>query len=476
MTDKVNKAVKWCIMDVETLSRIQFALNVSFHYIFPPLSIGLGLILVIMEFLYIKTKKPLYEEMTKFWVKIFALTFALGVATGIVQVFGFGTNWANYSRFVGDVFGSALGAEGVFAFFMEAGFLGILLFGWNRVSSKVHFLSTIMVAFGAHFSAIWITVANSWMQTPAGYKIEGEGARAHAVITDFWVMIMNHSTLERLFHVIMGCWLAGSFLVVSVSAFYLIKKRHVNFAIPMLKIGLAVAILSTLLQGFAGDLSGRQVAFTQPAKLAAFEGVFKTEPSTPMSLIGTVNTKERTVENSISVPGLLSFLVYRDFTTPVAGLDQFPEEDWPNAAVVFQTYHLMITMWILMLVACLFGVVMWKRQQWQTSKWTLRFFVIAVFFPQIANQAGWYSAEMGRQPWIVYNVLRTSEGLSKNIDASQVVGSIIMFSIIYIILFILFIYLLNHKIQQGPAEPEDIEPVYRDPFQLAAAQKIHPVD
>jgi cytochrome d ubiquinol oxidase subunit I len=452
-------------MDVEILSRMQFALNISFHYLFPPLSIGLGLILVIMEGMYLKTKNRRYEEMTKFWVKIFALTFALGVATGIVQVFGFGTNWANYSRFVGDVFGSALGAEGVFAFTMEAGFLGILLFGWNRCTPRVHFFSTIMVAAGAHFSAIWITVANSWMQTPAGYVIEGEGARAHAVITDFWEMVFNPSSMERLFHVIMGCWLAGAFFVISVSAFYLLKRRHLDFAVPMLKIGLVVAVISTLLQGLAGDMSGRGVAANQPAKLAAFEALYKTpEGGTPMSLIGIVNAEKQRIDYSLSVPKLLSFLVYRDFTTPVTGLDQFPEDDWPNVPVVYQTYHLMIFMWGLMLLGCVFGVIMWKKKHWVSNKWTLRFLVISVLFPEIANQAGWYSAEMGRQPWIVYNILRTSEGLSRNVGASQVLGSIIMFTIIYIILFILFIYLLNHKIQHGPTAPEDADPLYRDKF------------
>lgn len=454
-------------MDVETLSRIQFAMNISFHYIFPPMSIGLGLILVIMEGIYLKTKKSIYEEMTKFWVKIFALIFALGVATGVVQVFGFGTNWANYSRFVGDVFGSALGAEGVFAFFMEAGFLGILLFGWHRVGPKVHFLSTIMVCLGAHFSAIWITVANSWMQTPAGYAIEGVGERAHAVITDFWVMLLNHSSLERLFHVIMGAWLGGAFLVVSVSAYYLLKKRHQEFAVPMMKIALVVAVISTLLQGLAGDLSARVVYEHQPAKLAAFEGVYKTAPSTPMSIVGYVDSATKEVKG-IDIPGFLSFLLYFNFETPVTGLDKFPESDWPNVPVVFQAYHLMIMMWGLMFLACLLGIYLWRKKRWIRPKFVLQFMMLSVLFPQIANQAGWYAAEMGRQPWIVYNVLRTSEGLSKNISAGQVTGSIIMFACIYIILFILFIYLLNSKIQHGPAQPTDVDPLYRDQFILAA--------
>ncbi|MCB1117568.1 MAG: cytochrome ubiquinol oxidase subunit I, partial [Chlamydiia bacterium] len=212
-------------MDVLTLSRIQFGLNSTFHYIYPPMSIGIGLMLVIIEGFYIKTKKPIYKQMAKFWTKIFALTFALGVATGLVQLFAFGNNWARYSRFVGDVFGSALGAEGIFAFFLEAGFVGLMLFGWDRVKPKMHYFSTICVAAGAHFSAVWIVIANSWMQTPTGYKIVGQGLKARAVVTDFWAMVFNPSAMDRLAHVLIGCWLTGTFLIVSVSAYYIIKKR-----------------------------------------------------------------------------------------------------------------------------------------------------------------------------------------------------------------------------------------------------------
>src|SRR5215469_8865640 len=213
-------------MDVLTLSRIQFGFTIGFHYIYPPLSIGLGVMLVLMEAAWLKTNNTIYLQMAKFWTNIFALTFALGVATGIVMEFEFGTNWAAYSRYVGDVFGSALAAEGIFAFFLESGFLAVLLFGWDRVGRKMHFLATCMVCLGAHFSAVWIVVANSFMQTPSGFHIVGEGLRARAEITDFWAMVFSPSSMQRLAHVIFGAWLAGSFLVVSVSAFYLLKRRH----------------------------------------------------------------------------------------------------------------------------------------------------------------------------------------------------------------------------------------------------------
>lgn len=446
-------------MDAETLSRIQFGLTIAFHYIYPPISIGLGLALVVMEGLYLKTKSRVWLELVHFWVKIFALVFALGVATGVVMVFGFGTNWAHYSRFVGDVFGSALGAEGIFAFFMEAGFLAILLFGWNRVSPKMHFFATFMVALGAHFSAVWIVVANSWMQTPAGFEIVGQGIEAHAVITNFWEMVFNPSSVDRLTHVIVGCWLSGAFLLISVSSYYLYKRRFLLHAASCMKVGLIMAAICVVLQGYAGDRSAKGVYQNQPVKLAAFEGHFTSGPGA-LGLVGLVNTKDGKVDYEIAIPGLLSFLLYYDFHHPVIGLDQFPKSEWPNVSAVYQMYHLMIAMWGLMFVAAIFGFWAWKRR-WRVNKWVWRLLVASVLFPQIANQAGWFAAEMGRQPWIVWHVLRTSEGFSKIVPAGAVLGSIIMFGVIYSLLFFLFFYLLNHKIKQGPHLLEETEPLFK---------------
>ena len=446
-------------MDVVTLSRIQFALNISFHYIFPPLSIGLGLVLVIMEGCYLWTKNPVYESMTKFWVKIFALIFAIGVATGMVMVFAFGSNWAIFSRFVGDVFGSILGAEGIFAFFLESGFLGLLLFGWNRVGKGMHFFSTIMVALGAHFSAVWIVIANSWMQTPAGHKVVGEGAARHVEIVSFWGVLNNPSSWIRLSHVLVGCWLAGSFLVISVSAYYLLKKRYTDFAYKSLRIALTVAAISALLQLYTADSSGREVARNQPVKLAAFEGVYHEQTPTPMHVFGVVDSKERKV-SGVAIPGLLSFLVYRNFKEPVKSLDQFPPELWPNVKVVFQTFHAMIMMWGLMVLAVSFALfAVWRKKLFQ-SKWTLRFLMISVLFPQFANQLGWFSAEMGRQPWVVQGLLKTKDAVSPLLKSGQVLSSLILFSMIYTLLFVLFIFLLDRKIRGGPTDELPVE--YRD--------------
>lgn len=441
-------------MDVEILARVQFAITIMFHYIYPPLSIGLGLFLVIIESMYMVTGKPLYLQMAKFWTKVFALTFAIGVATGIVMEFEFGTNWATYSRYVGDVFGSALAAEGVFAFFLESGFLALLLFGWNRISAGMHFFATLMVCLGAHFSAIWIVVANSWMQTPAGYQIVGEGLSARAEIIDFWAMVFNPSSVVRLSHTVVGCWLAGAFVVTSVGAYYLIKNRHHEFAKSCLKVGLVVGMVALLLQGVLGHWSGQVVAKYQPAKLAAFEGIYKTQKGAPLSLFGVPNTKEGRVDYEVALPNMLSFLAFNDFNAEVTGLDQFAKKDWPNVAAVFQIYHLMILMWAVMLVVAVVAIYKWWRGTLFESRGFLWVVVFTALAPQIGNQAGWCAAEMGRYPWIVQGLLRISEGLSKSVTANQVLGSMIMFSVVYTFLFILFVYLLNSKFKHGPSDDD----------------------
>ena len=444
-------------MEVEILARIQFAFTIAFHYIYPPLSIGLGLIMVISEGLFLWTKDKVYETMTRFWTKIFALTFGIGVATGIVMEFEFGTNWATYSRYVGDVFGSALAAEGIFAFALESGFLGVLLFGWNRVSPVVHFIATLGVWLGSMFSAIWIVVANSWQQTPAGYHIVGEGLNARAEITDFWAMVFNPSSVDRLTHVWLGAFLAGAFLVLSVHAYYLLKNQHVELSKKAFKIALVVATIFSLGQLFTGHRSADGVAHNQPAKLAAFEGHFDSLAVGDMYLFGWVD-KEKEEVYGVKVPGGLSFLLHQNFTTPVQGLKHFKPEDRPTALnAIFQFYHIMIAIGMALIGLTLLACFQWWRGKLFEQKWLLRIFVLAVILPQIANQVGWYAAEMGRQPWVVYGLLRTSDALSKSVTANQVWFSLILFAIIYIFLFLLFIYLLNKKIKHGPESKEMID-------------------
>jgi cytochrome d ubiquinol oxidase subunit I len=447
-------------MDVEILARIQFATTIAFHYIFPPLSIGIGVLLVVMEGLYLKTGDKIYETMTKFWVKIFALTFAIGVATGIVMEFEFGTNWATYSRFVGDIFGSVLAAEGIFAFFLESGFLAILVFGWDKVTPKVHFLSTIMVSLGSMLSAVWIVVANSWQQTPAGYHIVGEGLAARAEITDFWALLFNPSSIDRISHVLSGAWLAGAFLVLSISAYYIIKNTHLELSKKAIKISLSLALFASLFQLFTGHNSALGVADNQPEKLAAFEAHYDSSAPAAMYLFGWVNDDQQEIRFSIAIPKGLSFLISGDFDYPVTGLNAFKPEDIPPVNLVFQSYHFMVTIGFSLIGISVLGAFLWWRGKLFHKKWYSYLLVFSVLLPQAANQLGWISAEVGRQPWIVYKLLRTSDGLSKVVEASQIWFSLILFFLIYTLLFILFIYLLNEKIKKGPDHIAETSSVY----------------
>ena len=437
-------------MDVEILARIQFAFTVAFHYIYPPLSIGIGLIMVIMESLYLKTGKKEFEILTRFWIKIFALTFGIGVATGIIMEFEFGTNWAVYSRYVGDIFGSALAAEGLFAFGLESAFLGVLLFGWHRVKPWVHLVSTIGVFLGSMFSAVWIVVANSWQQTPAGYHIVGEGLNARAEVTDFWAMVFNPSSIDRLVHTWQGSFLAGAFLVLSVHAYYIRKGRYTEISKKAFKIALIVATVFSLSQLVSGHSSADGVAVNQPAKLAAMEGHFEKSAAADLYLFGWVD-KEKQEVTGISIPGGLSFLVHQDFKAPITGLNSFPVEDRPSQInAVFQFYHIMIAIGMMLIGLTLYASFLWWRGKLFESKWLLWIFSFSVILPQIANQVGWFAAEMGRQPWVVYGYLRTNEAFSQEVSSNQILFSLIMFTVVYALLLVLFIYMVNKKIKHGP--------------------------
>jgi cytochrome d ubiquinol oxidase subunit I len=437
-------------MDVEILARIQFAFTIAFHYIYPPLSIGIGLIMVIMEGLYLKTGNKEYEVLTRFWLKIFAITFGIGVATGIIMEFEFGTNWAVYSRYVGDIFGSALAAEGLFAFGLESTFLGVLLFGWNRVSPKVHFISTIGVFLGSMFSAVWIVVANSWQQTPAGYHIVGEGFNARAEVTDFWAMVFNPSSVDRIIHVWQGAFLAGAFLVLSVHAYYIRKGRYLDISKKAFKIALVVATVVSFTQLLSGHSSADGVAVNQPAKLAAMEGHYEKSAPADLYLLGWVDNENQKV-TGIGLPGGLSFLVHQDFEAPITGLNAFREEDRPGQVnAVFQFYHIMISIGMFLIALTFYASFLWWKGKLFENKWLMWIFSFSVILPQIANQTGWFAAEMGRQPWIVYGHLRTSQGFSQEVSANQIVFSLVMFMVIYSLLLVLFLYSLNKKIKHGP--------------------------
>jgi cytochrome d ubiquinol oxidase subunit I len=487
-------------MDVVLLSRLQFALTIMFHYLFPPLTIGMGVVLVYLEGMHLRTRDPLYDSAARFWTKVFALNFAVGVASGIVMEFEFGTNWAVYSRFVGDVFGSALAAEGIFAFFLESGFLAVLVFGWDRVGPVTHFVSTVMVALGSVFSSVWIVVANSWQQTPAGHHIvpmmrdgriwyvNGEPI-LRAEITDFWSLVFNPSTVHRLVHVWIGAFLMGAFFIMSISAWYLLKRRHEEFARRSFRGALILATVSSLAALASGHFQAKAVAETQPAKLAAFEGHFETGPA-DLSLFGIPDAEDETIHGNLAIPGGLSFLVHEDFDEPLLGLDAFRPEDRPPVVIPFAAYHVMIGLGMAFIGLTLFASFkMWRGTLWAT-RWLLWVFVFAVLGAVASNQLGWVSAEVGRQPWIVHPAivqdaageplrdadgfvryetvdvhladgtvlrraagLRTTDGVSEVVTSEQVLGSIAMFGVIYLLLLALWIFVLDRKIRHGPEPP-----------------------
>jgi cytochrome d ubiquinol oxidase subunit I len=457
--------------DVVMLSRIQFALTIAFHYIFPPLSIGLGLLMVLMEGLYLKTRDPIYERMAKFWTRIFGVNFAMGVASGIVMEFQFGTNWSSYSRYVGDVFGSALAAEGIFAFFLESGFLAILVFGWDRVSSRMHFVSTVMVALGAMFSSGWIVVANSWQQTPAGHHIVTTAHGARAEIVDFWSLVFNPSSMPRLAHVLLGAYILASFFVMSISAYYILRGRHLEMARRSFTIALIVGAIASIIVPFSGHTQAVIVAEHQPAKLAAFEGHYATGVGAPVYLFGIPDDEAQRVDLGVAIPGMLSWLTYGDAGRRVTGLDAFVPADRPPVRASFFSYHAMVGLGIAFLALSFVALVLRGRNTLFGRRWLMWVFVFAVIGPYLANQLGWMAAEVGRQPWVVYGLLRTTDGVSQVVPAGQVLASIVIFGVVYLMLFAVWVFVLHNKIAHGPDEPELIPQFATGSF-IAAASSV----
>jgi cytochrome d ubiquinol oxidase subunit I len=438
--------------DVLLLSRIQFGLTIGFHFIYPPLSIGMSVVIAALYGLFLKTGDEAYERSADFFLKIFALTFAIGVATGIVMEFEFGTNWATYSRYVGDIFGSPLAAEGVFAFFLESSFLGILLYGRKRVGPKAHFVSAVLVSAGAHLSALWILVANSWMQTPAGFRIEGTGMQARARITDFWAMVFNPSTLQRFSHTVSASWLAGSTLILAVCAWYLIQRQHVRLASQTAKVSLLVAAAAALLQLGTGHQSALQVSRTQPIKLAAMEGHWEDGQPMALNLVGLVDeANQRTF--AIGIPGGVGILCSLNPKQPFKGLKSVPPADRPPLQAVFQSYHVMVGLGMALIAITLLGLWLWHRGWLETFRPALWIFMASPLLAEVAIQTGWFTAELGRQPWVVYNLLRTSDALSKTVKAEAVLLSLVLFTLTYLLLFAIFLYLGLRQVLRGPASP-----------------------
>ncbi len=433
-------------MDPVLLARIQFAVTIGFHYIFPPITLGLTFLIVIFLGFYLKTSQELYNKIARFWINILAVVFAIGVATGIVMEFQFGTNWEKYSRFVGDIFGAPLAAEGIFAFFLESTFLAVLLFGRNKVSKKMYFFSALMVFIGSTLSAFWIIVANSWQQTPAGYHI----VNGRAELTDFFAAVFNPSTLHRFFHAIVGGWVAGGFFVAGLSGYFLLKNKYIQFAKKSIVIALVFTLIVSILQIELGHLHSVQVTKTQPEKMATFESMFETQKNAPMVIMGIPNEEKQKIDYEISIPGLLSFMVAFDTNYEIKGRNDFKKELLPPLMIPFFSYRVMVGLGFYFVLISLIGIVLYRKDIIVETKLYLRVLLFGIPLPIIANEMGWIAAEVGRQPWIVYHELKTADAISTVVSAGEILFSLILFSSLYIVLFSLFIFLIQKKMKKGP--------------------------
>ncbi len=434
-------------MDVLLLSRLQFAMTIGFHFIFPPISIGLAWMLVMIEYLGWKKKDGDYVRLGKFFAKLLAVTFAVGVATGITMEFQFGTNWAQYSKFVGDIFGAPLAAEGVFAFFLESGFLGLYLFGRNRVSKGVHWFSILMVAVGSTISAFWILVANSWQQTPAGFVLRN----GRAELTNFWDAVFNPSTVIRFLHTVDAALITGAFVVAGVSAYLVLKNKEAEAARKSLRLGVIAGLVFSVLELMPfGHEHARQVAHTQPEKFAAIEGLYTSTNAAPMVVFGYPTDAPPELKAPIEIPGLLSWMVFGDPNAAIKGLNEFPQDEIPPLWLTFVSFHNMVLLggWFILLT--LIGTwLLWKKKL-HTSPRILKLFLWSIPLPVLACQLGWIAAEVGRQPWIVYKLLKTKDAYSFTLSAGEVWFSLILFFFIYLLLGILYLYLFTKEVKHGP--------------------------
>jgi len=441
-------------MDVVLLSRIQFALTVGFHFLFPPLTIGLAWLLVLIEWRGWRSGDATWVRMGRFFGKLLALTFAVGVATGIVMEFQFGTNWAAYSRYVGDIFGAPLAAEGVLAFFLESGFLGLYLFGRGRVSRGAHWFSILMVAVGSTISAFWILVANSWQQTPAGFVVQN----GRAELTSFWAAVFNPSTLPRFFHTVDAALIAGAFLVAGVAAFLLRRNANDDLARRAMKVALGVGLIASVAELFPfGHYHARQVARTQPEKFAAIEGLYTGQSGAPMVLFAYPVTPPPDLKAKIEIRGLLSWMAFGDINAPIRGITDFPPDDRPPLWLTFVSFHNMVVLGMYFIAAMAWGE--WRRRRgrlWE-DRGFLKLLIVSIPLPLAACQLGWMAAEVGRQPWIVYHLLRTSDAASTSVPAGDIWFSLVLGGLLYLLIGWLYVTLLVREIRHGPpsgaAEP-----------------------
>ncbi len=431
--------------------RLHFAFTVTFHYLFPQLTMGIAPLIVVLKTLALRRKDETYNRAARFWARIFGINFVLGVVTGIPMEFQFGTNWSHFSRYAGGVIGQTLAMEGMFAFFLESAFLGLFLFGEKRLSPRAHWWSAVAVFAGSWLSGYFIIVTDAWMQHPVGYANAADGS---VQLQSFWQLVLNPWAWWQYAHNMSGAGITGAFVMASVGAFYLLWGKHIEYGRLFVKTGVLAGCVFSVLQLFpTGDAQGRMVAQHQPVTLAAMEALFTGQPGAPLVLIGQPNVEQGQIDNPIEIPRALSFLTYRRWEAVVPGLDSFPRDQWPdNIPLLYFSYHIMVGLGTIFIAIMLISVfLLWKRKLF-TARWMLWILLLSLPFPYIANTAGWMTAELGRQPWLVYGLMRTADGYSKTVSAGNGTFTLLGFMGMYTVLGILFLFLVHREIQHGPSE------------------------
>lgn len=458
-------------MDPVMLSRIQFASTTLFHFIFVPLSIGLALLIAIMETMYVIKGNEQYKKMAKFWGHLFLINFAVGVVTGILQEFQFGMNWSDYSRFVGDVFGAPLAVEALLAFFLESTFLGLWIFGWDRLSKKLHLMCIWLVAFGTTMSAFWILVANSFMQRPVGFTMNN----GRAEMNDFFALITNGQVLLEFPHTVLAAFMTGAFLITGVSAYKLLKGKDVQFFKKSFIIAIIVGMVSSIGVALVGHSQAQYLVKTQPMKMAATEALWDTSSDpAPWTVIASIDPEKKENGVTLKIPYMLSFLSYSKFSGEVVGMNQLqaeyeqkygPGNYIPPVRTTFWSFRIMVASGSILILLAMYGVYLAARKRMdRPNKWYLRIMVWAISLPFIANWAGWIMTEIGRQPWTVFGLFKTEDSISPNVSAGQILFSLITFSLAYTILGIILVYLFVRVIKKGPNHSDTHEEESHDPF------------
>ncbi|HUL15690.1 MAG TPA: cytochrome ubiquinol oxidase subunit I [Terriglobales bacterium] len=429
--------------------RLQFAFTVTFHYIFPQLTMGLALLLLYLKTKAIRTGDEHYNRAARFWARIFGINFAIGVVTGIPMEFQFGTNWAEFAKAAGGVIGQTLAMEGVFSFFMESSFLGLFLFGEKKLGKMGHWWAAFMVWLGSWLSGYLIVATDAWMQYPVGYRL---GANGEIQLASFWGLVLNKWAIWQYMHTMLGAVQTGCFVMAAVGAFYLLTHRDEVYGKTFVKAGVLVGVIASCLQLFpTGDVQGRLIAESQPVTLAAMEGLFESQQGAPIAILGQPDVAERKMDNPLIVPNMLSFLTYRKWSAEVRGLEDFPQDLWPDKIeMLYYSYHVMVglgTIFIAVMVIAAF--LLWRKKLFD-SRWLLWVLMLCVPLPYIANTAGWMTAELGRQPWLIYGLMRTAAGASPRVGAGNAWFTLIGFMGMYTVLAILWLFLVWREIELGP--------------------------